>query len=229
MDRESAGRRVLLYVDGFNLYFGMKAAGLLRFCWLDVVELGAQLLMPGQTLVMAKYFTALIQGPEEKRLPKAAHLEALHAYLGPRISVVLGRYQSQLLQCRACGVERPVWSEKKTDVNIAVELVVDAFEDRFDTAILVTADSDLVPAIEAIRAVFPAKRVVVAFPPERRSKELRQSAHAAFPLGRAKLAHAQLPDLVTKPNGVALRRPPGWRRLPEAGAPATGAPRGGTL
>jgi len=229
MDQETAGGRVLLYVDGFNLYFGMKAAGLLRFCWLDVAELGAQLLTPGQSLVMAKYFTALIQGPEEKRLPQAAHLEALDAHLGAKVAVVLGRYQSQSLTCRACGAARPVWSEKKTDVNIAVELVVDAFQDRFDTAMLVSADSDLVPAIEAIRAVFPAKRVVVAFPPERRSKELRQSAHAAFPLGRAKLAHAQLPETVTKPNGVELRRPASWRRLAEGGAPAAGPGEGGTL
>ena len=57
-----------------------------------------------------------------------------------------------------------------TDVNIAVELLGDAQDDVFDTAMVVSGDSDLYGPIEAVRRRYPHKRVVVAFPPDRVSK-----------------------------------------------------------
>ena len=97
-----------------------------------------------------------------------------------------------------------------TDVNIATELLVDAFQDRFDSALLVTADSDLAGPILRLRQLFSAKRVVVVFPPDRASKRLEQVASATLHLGRGVLAGAQLPDLVIKPGGFALHRPASW-------------------
>ena len=41
--------------------------------------------------------------------------------------------------------------EKGVDVQIAVDLVAGAFENSFDTAILLSSDSDLVPAIRKAR------------------------------------------------------------------------------
>ncbi|MGB4726560.1 MAG: NYN domain-containing protein, partial [Thermogutta sp.] len=55
--------RVMLYVDGFNLYFGLRTKGWKRYYWLDVQRLGEKLLRPNQSLVGVKYFTADIRGP----------------------------------------------------------------------------------------------------------------------------------------------------------------------
>jgi hypothetical protein len=52
--------RVIAYIDGFNLYFGMKSKGWKRFYWLDLPELVRQLLKTDQQLVDAKYFTSRI-------------------------------------------------------------------------------------------------------------------------------------------------------------------------
>lgn len=38
--------RVSVYIDGFNLYFGLKATGLQRFYWVDVKKLSQSLLPP---------------------------------------------------------------------------------------------------------------------------------------------------------------------------------------
>ena len=46
---------------------------------------------------------------------------------------------------------------KETDVHIAARLVADAYENRFDRAILITADSDLAPALNIIKAAFPKR------------------------------------------------------------------------
>ena len=98
-----------------------------------------------------------------------------------------------------------------TDVNIAVQLMTDAFQDRFDTAILISADSDLVSPVRAVRRLFPSKRVVVAFPPDRESGELKKYANGFIYIGRDALAKSPLPNSVIKPNGYALRRPASWR------------------
>jgi len=56
-----------------------------------------------------------------------------------------------------------------TDVNISVEVMADAFQNQFDIALVLSADSDLVGPIETVRRLFPTKRMVVAFPPKRTS------------------------------------------------------------
>jgi hypothetical protein len=53
------------------------------------------------------------------------------------------------------------WTQK----YIATNLICDALDDKFDTALLITADSDLVPAIEAVKKLKPQKRITVLFLP----------------------------------------------------------------
>ncbi len=97
-----------------------------------------------------------------------------------------------------------------TDVNVAVELLGDAQDDVFDTAIIVSADSDLTSPTSAVRLRYPKKRVVVAFPPNRVSKQLRQTATAPFTIGRDAFRDSQLPERVAKAKGYVLRKPPQW-------------------
>ena len=75
-----------------------------------------------------------------------------------------------------------------TDVNISVELMADAFQNQFDTALIVSADSDLVGPVETVRRLFPTKRMVVAFPPKRTSFALQKAANItlALPIVRRK-------------------------------------------
>ena len=39
--------RVIAYIDGFNLYFGLKSQGWQRYFWLNVQSLATNLLKPG--------------------------------------------------------------------------------------------------------------------------------------------------------------------------------------
>jgi uncharacterized LabA/DUF88 family protein len=50
--------------------------------------------------------------------------------------------------------------EKGIDVLLAIDMVMGAFRDEYDTAVVVSADTDLVPAVEAVLAL--GKRVEVA-------------------------------------------------------------------
>ena len=68
-----------------------------------------------------------------------------------------------------------VYEEKETDVNIAIAMLTDAVRDLYDTALLVSADSDLRPVVAAVKRLRTGKRIVAAFPPRRRSKGLGAS------------------------------------------------------
>ena len=97
-----------------------------------------------------------------------------------------------------------------TDVNIAVEMLGDAADDAFDTAILVSADSDLVGPVRAVRERH-GKRVVVAFPPNRASGALRRAATAVIAIDREALQGSQLPDRIVGVTGEPVMRPRKWR------------------
>jgi uncharacterized LabA/DUF88 family protein len=114
------------------------------------------------------------------------------------------------MTCRSCGNTWPKNEEKKTDVNIAVRLLEDAYDDIYDVAIVISGDSDLAPPIVSVRRRYPAKRVLVAFPPARNSAELRRVASAAFTVSEAKVRSSRLPDPVVTPTGLRLSAPRGW-------------------
>ena len=97
-----------------------------------------------------------------------------------------------------------------TDVNIAMELLVDAQQDRFDTALLVSADSDLTGPVIKVRSLFPKRRIIVAFPPDRVSERLKREANGWTRIGEAAVRQNQLPDPVIKPDGVTLHKPAEW-------------------
>ena len=202
--------RVCVYVDGFNLYFGIRGSGWGRYLWLNLCELANRLMKPGQHLNSVKYFTARITRPEGKRKRQNTYLEALGTLDPGVFSVAYGNYQQNQTMCQQCGIPSDVPSEKQTDVNIAVAMLTDAYKDLFDVAFLISADSDLCPVVSAVRALFPKKRVIVMFPPSRSSKELVGVATACFTIGRAKLHESQFPDVVTLPNGFRLSKPGLW-------------------
>lgn len=200
--------RVVAYVDGFNLYFGMKAKHWRRFYWLDVPALCLSLLKPSQTLVAVKYFTARVTSPTDKVRRQGAYLEALAARGG--CGMYFGRYLDTPRVCPHCGMVDTVPKEKMTDLLIGLEMYADAVSDTFDACMLVSGDSDLVAAVHKMKEQTPQKRVIVAFPPMRHSHDLEEASTASFTIGRAKIAAAQLPEEVAKPDGYLLRRPRHW-------------------
>ena len=217
----AAEQRVIAYIDGFNLYFGMRESGLRRCYWLNLQALAVSLLRPGQVLVATKYFTARITGGrpgdapvrertlDRKRKRQSDFLEALNTL--PDFEMFEGHFLGKDVRCLSCRASWRTHEEKMTDVQIATEMLEDAYDDRLDTALLVSADSDLVPPMRAIRRRFPRKRIVVCFPPGRSSVQLKKAAHASLMISEDQLDAAQFREEVTKPDGFVLRRPERWR------------------
>ena len=153
-------------MDGFNLYFDLKSKGWRRYYWLDLRRLAENLLRPEQRLIAVRYFSARISarpGNPDKRKRQTTFLEALETL--PDLHIHYGHYLAKQRRCHTCGAIWDTHEEKMTDVNIAVELLGDAQDDSFDTAIILSGDSDLTTAVQAVRRRYPDKRVIIAFPP----------------------------------------------------------------
>ena len=219
--RGNMQRRVTAYVDGFNLYFGLRDSGSRKHLWLDPVALIRSLLRPNQHLVALKYFTARLSGGrgrsrdplhdqrEGKRVRQSNYIDALSSL--PMVSTYFGHFLDKRQTCRVC---RSVWlspEEKKTDVLIASHMLADAFDGRCEDLVLVSGDGDLAPPISMIRERFPERRVIVAFPPRRYAVELQRTAHAYVEIGMDKVRQSQLPPVVVTSRGHHLRRPPEWQ------------------
>ena len=184
--------RVIVYIDGFNFYFGLKEKRWKRYYWLNLQKLAKNLINDNQKLITTKYFTSRISSPPDKNKRQSTFIEALETL--DNFSIFYGTYQDNKIECIRCGNIFQKSNEKMTDVNIAVEMLTDAFQDNYDTAILISADSDLSAPIKKVKSLFPNKKITVAFPPARSSYELSKLAHAFITIGRKKIADSIFPD-----------------------------------
>jgi uncharacterized LabA/DUF88 family protein len=201
--------RAIAYVDGFNLYNGIHDAYNHRYLWLDLVKLFERL-RPKNELIRVKYFTSILIDEPDAQGRHAEYISALQAAYPDKVEVILGRYQRKDMVCRACGASWRSYEEKETDVNIAVALVADALAGEAENLYIVSADSDLVPAIKLIQARKPDLFSVAFFPPKRRSDELLKLMPSSYVIGQQKLRDAQLPEEVAGASAT-YSRPAKWR------------------
>lgn len=199
--------RIIVYIDGFNLYFGMKQAGFDNFKWLNIRDLSESLLKLGKEIVGIKYFTSRVSNNPDKQKRQSTYIEALETV---GIKIYYGHYQRDAIECRRCNNVWANYNEKMTDVNIATQMLVDAYQDNYDMAMLISGDSDLVPPIKAIHDLFKQKRVFVAFPPKRYNNSVALVAKGSMTIGRKKLMDHQFPPEVIKPDGFVLVKPVDW-------------------
>lgn len=200
--------RVIAYIDGFNLYFGMREAGFDQCRWLNIKNLVERLLQSNQELTGIKYFTSRVSNNPDKQKRQSTYIDALGSL---DIEIVYGNYQDGSEECHRCGHIWRTAKEKMTDVNIATSMIVDAYCDKYDMAMLVSGDSDLTPPIKAIHNLFNQKRVFIAFPPKRHNSSMALVAKGSMIIGRKKLVDAQFDEEVISKTGYKLKIPNEWK------------------
>jgi hypothetical protein len=202
----------IIYVDGFNLYYGAVKGT--PYKWLDLGRF-FRLLRPHDDIISIRYFSALVMGPT--RPNQETYLQALATT--PEVDVLLGNFKRKRVKClvqactATCNKFFEVQEEKRTDVNIAVSMLDDAYQGKCDQMILVSGDSDLVPPIRAIRSRFTNIKCMVYVPAQHPTRahavELRTAAHASRDLPLNLLSKAQFPTTLNTCSGV-IRKPASW-------------------
>ena len=95
--------------------------------------------------------------------------------------------------------------EKETDVNVAVHLVSDALMNRFDRAILLTADTDYVAALELARKE-TRKIIDVAAPPKRMGRA--RDLNPLFEVTPGRIDKSRFPNEVIDSDGNLIATAP---------------------
>ena len=208
--RPNRGRDLTVYVDGFNLYHGLHDTFGRRRLWLDLVAL-TRALRPTSHLVQVRYFTAPVLDEPGALSRQVTYQKALVAQNPGMVSIVSGRYQPKPMTCRHCGHGYVHYEEKETDVSIAVALVADMLTHTCTDALIISADSDLAPAVRTVQMYAPGANLVAAFPPARFSAHLKQLMPGSFAIGRSKINQSQLPEGVLDAKaGILYSRPAKW-------------------
>lgn len=189
------------------MYHGLHQGRDRKDLWLDLHSLLGTLLRPEQRLIKVHYFTAMVNGSGRSR--QQTYLDALQAHPGHVVTHV-GRFQSKTLTCRLCRKPFQTLEEKESDVSLAVQIVEDCAAGAFDTAFVVSGDSDMAPAVRSVRRIAPSKRLVAVFPPNRSSVELQGQVDATLRIWPRVPRQHQLPMTVTAPGGTVLTRPSSW-------------------
>jgi uncharacterized LabA/DUF88 family protein len=132
--QEEPRRRGAVYIDGFNLYWPIKESNLEHLKWSNLRRL-SEILCENENLdlVKAVFCTAL---PKHKPDSYERHVKFNAAQIANGVTVIKGHYVPE------DGGER--YSEKQTDINVALSLICDGLDDVYDVAFLVSADSDQV-------------------------------------------------------------------------------------
>ncbi len=200
-------QRVIAYIDGSNLYFGLVAAGL-KFCkWLDVKKLMQRFLDSNQELVAVKFFTSRLSHDLQKEARQDEYLRAL-AVSG--VDLIYGSYYAKMVMCHSCNHKWVTQTEKMTDVNLATHLLMDAHLDAYDVAFLVSGDSDFAPCVEAVNESYELKSVIMLFPPNRENDRLSDEARSSQFISKEKLIECQLPLQLVGEDGIEIHKPHGW-------------------
>ena len=156
------------------------------------------------------YFTAPISNPSGKQRRQRRYLSALGTL--NKLEIVNGYYRRREKSGpeKVTGIHRTIltFEEKGSDVNLAVRLVADAYEHRYERAVVVSNDGDLTDAIRIVRSI--GKHVTVISPQLRVVGSLQQVADEFRPLRVSILAHCQLPDPVIAPDGMVFDKPKEW-------------------
>lgn len=199
-------KRAAFYFDGFNLYHALDGLRQNHLKWLSLDAL-ARLLVPSrdEQVQSTVYFSAFLTHKPEKLIRHRAYVRALEA-IG--VECVVGRFKYSEVECRRCSARWRSYEEKETDVNIGIRIVRDAFRNEFDVCYLVSADTDLAPAVRMLKREFLEKEFVsVATPRRPHSSEFLRLADRTTKIIERVLARCLLPAEISSAAHGIIRRP----------------------
>jgi len=215
--------RIYGFIDGFNFYHPLdKNRKYHKYKWLNYRKL-LEVIIEKHKFQFSRnyqinkifYFSAYPFWKPDKVRRHKIYVKILKTV---NVEFISGKFKKRdkklKIKCKKCGKEFFYYyiyhTEKETDVNIVVKLFECAYKNEFDTAILISGDSDLPPALQTIKQLFPKKKIGLIIPLDRKANELKTVVDFSFKVKERDLALSQFPDTVKIGNQV-FRRPSRYR------------------
>ena len=220
--------RTTAYIDGFNLYYRLlKARPAIK--WVNPLALVRRVLGPNNQITKVRYFTARVSGRLD---PDAPHRQQLYLDAVSSLPEVHIHFGSFLETRKYAGLVKPtldkkvrdnkmpllpwpdvayVWKteEKGSDVNIATYLLIDAFQNSYEVAAVLSNDSDLVEPIRLTNLIL-GKPVGLLSPVGNPQQDLRKASAFLRHVRPADVAACQFPNPVVLGNGTVVHKRSSW-------------------
>lgn len=212
--------RTSFLIDGFNLYHSVKAAGHdlglggSGTRWLDIRSMCQSYLHLIDTTARLSeiyYFSALARHLENKKPDIIArHQTYIRCLADSGVNVELHRFKKSLTVCHKCNQKFNRREEKETDVAMATRMLELLFLDRCDTIVLVTGDTDIVPAVKTAKNIFSNKEIIFMMPYKRHNKELATLVSRHFDISSSNYTKHQFADPYFTGKGKSIVKPAKW-------------------
>ncbi len=224
--------RVTFLIDGFNLYHSIIDLGRfqsLRAKWLNIYSLCSSFLyLIGRDANIAEiyYFSAFAYHLNDPNIIKR-HDDYIECLKSTGIIPEMGRFKPkdvtcplhcQLVKSRLANVNCPLrdkftkHEEKETDTDIAIaaRLFEVMFNNKCDTVVLLTGDTDLTPAVKVCKSLFPSKTILFVFPYRRYNHELEVLLPGSLKIHAKTYVRHLFPDPVHLAGGRKVQKPTSW-------------------
>lgn len=206
LDQDMQRKRVISFIDGFNLYHAIKNLHRPELKWLNLMSLSQIFLKSySEELTKVFYFSAYADHMDESIQKRQK--DYISALTINGVTPILGHFKRKNRKCPECFHKWDGHEEKETDVNIALFLLDLAYQNAFDRALVISNDSDLSPAIRMVRSRFPEKRITTVAPPHYfHSNELIQASSDKTKIRIEHLERCLLPPFVSNAS-LSVNRP----------------------
>jgi len=204
-------KKVISFIDGFNVYHSIADDNRFRkYKWLNLKGLSEAFISPSkEELKKVYYFTALY--PSSDQLKANRHKTYIKALASVGVETVYGKFKRHDRWCPLCRKHFDALEEKQTDVNIAIYLFNLSITEQYDKALIVSGDSDLIPAIKAVKETFPNKEIEIIIPIGRKSEDLKNlvGPHHHHKIKEKQLERNQFSPAIDV-GGTSIIKPKEW-------------------
>jgi len=221
--------KTIAYVDGFNLYYRLLRENR-ELRWLNLESFVKRFLDEKSELIAINYYTARVKGRIDRDAPRKQQLyfNALESL--PMVTIHEGNFTvhktwaklvlppefepeldpgNELSEPYPEKVRFYKVEEKGSDVNLGSHLVRDAFQNKYDQAVIVTNDTDLCEPVRIVREEV-GKPVGLLAPVDNPARSLKDVASWVKHVKKLDAGACQFPDRVRIPHRRPAVKPCDW-------------------
>lgn len=157
-------KRVNIYIDGYNFYHATKKKPSAK---INFKALAESLIEDNQILNDIYYFSAFATWKPDDFIKHKKYVKLLEKV---GVKIIMSHFKKKPVKCKNCNSFWNTHEKKETDVQIALQMLSDSYEDVFDRAFIISSDGDLVPPIKRIKEKFSEKEIIAVIHESRQKK-----------------------------------------------------------
>ena len=145
MQTDQKQKRVAVYIDGSNFFYKLRDLDISNITYFNYRGL-AEWLARDRKIISKRYYVGVIRAKESDKRGQILRKNQVRLF-----NHLSSRDQDFIVKQGYLMKNDGIYHEKGVDVKLAVDLLVGAYDNLYDTAILISSDTDLIPAIQKVK------------------------------------------------------------------------------